>query len=661
MKLKKIQIENFRPYEGSHKLEFATSAIKNVTILSAENNYGKTSLFEAVKWCLYDELPPRNRGTIINKNCLRRLKSKEIQSFDVRVILDFEHDNQHYRAQRTANIESPYNEDAPESYLYLSGVKHDGSSIALKNSHDEYDFKKTIDQILPKSVSQYFIVDGDKIKQFTNPTSSQTKEAIEHLLKLNRLFRASNHLEMLKKQLVKQLAQKKKGEINNSGANLEQRYQDVTDKLKEEIEEQETNKNNFKRVERMLSTLRLELADATENSELQKDNQTLNQLNETDGKLKDVYLEDLTKLITLGYLVFLRPTLEEVNEHLEENRKKGRIPKPYDEVFLKDLLTQCDKVGEGECICGTKFKQNDKHYKKLKRELSETPPKSISDIIQPLQKDLSDGIKSEAILLKQIGLVLDRIDEVDHNIEGRKKKISENQSLIDEKGEKDEPALIVKRDELVGKKRDLQLDIRILAREIESHQQEAEKLEKKIRADEKIDLRTRKLQRKIDIVENTQIAVEEVHEKYRKKLKNDLEKEIDKIFLSLFTAKERFKGFVIDEDYNYDVISREGESWKFFLSNAQRKLLAFSFVAGLRKVAEEEAPFVLDSPLGIVDTTHRKNYANTVPSVASQLIMLITSSEETNEISDRISEKIGAHWKVNYDPVTNRSTFVKLI
>lgn len=221
--------------------------------------------------------------------------------------------------------------------------------------------------------------------------------------------------------------------------------------------------------------------------------------------------------------------------------------------------------------------------------------------------------------------------------------------------------MIVKRDELVGKKRDLQLDIRILAREIESHQQEAEKLEKKIRADEKIDLRTRKLQRKIDIVENTQIAVEEVHEKYRKKLKNDLEKEIDKIFLSLFTAKERFKGFVIDEDYNYDVISREGESWKFFLSNAQRKLLAFSFVAGLRKVAEEEAPFVLDSPLGIVDTTHRKNYANTVPSVASQLIMLITSSEETNEISDRISEKIGAHWKVNYDPVTNRSTFVKLI
>ncbi len=661
MKFKKIVIENFRPYKGYHKLKFSTSASKNITVISAENNCGKTSLFEAIKWCLYDELPPSNRGSIINKECLRRLNSNQISSFDVRVTIDFEHDKKHYRAQRTTRIQSVNQEKAPESYLYLSGVKHDGSSIKLINADDETDFSRIIDQILPKNVYQYFIVDGDKIKQFTDPTSSRTKEAIEHLLKLNRLHRASQHLLELKKKLIKELAQKKKGKEGDAGDNIRNRWDQVTINLKLKKEELGKYEKNLERLKKMIRDTEHDLADATESSELQRENEHLDQLVKSANNNKDTYLLDLSKLMSFSYFAFLEPTLREIYDHLEKNRKKGKIPKPYDEVFLKDLLKQCDEKGKGECICGTKFEKNDRHYNKLLRELKETPPKSISDMIQPLQKDLNAGIKSKSAIFKQMNEILNRIDDIDEDIEKKKKRIADNKELIDEKGAKNEPELRNLRDRLRDDQKELKLIMEILEQEVTGLEKETEELERKIRAVEKIDIRTQKLQRKIKIAEDTLEAVEEVHEKYRKKLRKELVEEIDGIFLRLFTARERFRGFVIDNDYNYDIISREGESWKFLLSNAQRKLLAFSFVAGLRRVAEEEAPFVLDSPLGIVDRTHRKNYANTVPSLASQLILLLTSSEETSEISDRISNKIGSHWKINYDPVGNISSFEKLV
>ena len=53
-----------------------------------------------------------------------------------------------------------------------------------QSSTDQLVFQKFINSILPKNISQYFIVDGDDFKKFAEPTSTQTKMAIETLLKL---------------------------------------------------------------------------------------------------------------------------------------------------------------------------------------------------------------------------------------------------------------------------------------------------------------------------------------------------------------------------------------------------------------------------------------------------------------------------------------------
>lgn len=51
--IKKIYIKNFRGYEGEKEFDFTTNnKPNNLILLSGANGYGKTSLLEAIEWCL---------------------------------------------------------------------------------------------------------------------------------------------------------------------------------------------------------------------------------------------------------------------------------------------------------------------------------------------------------------------------------------------------------------------------------------------------------------------------------------------------------------------------------------------------------------------------------------------------------------------------------
>ena len=100
MKFKKLEIENFRPYKGRHVLEFSTQKSKPVTIITAPNNWGKTSVYESIRWCLYDAWPDtKTRGHSTNIEA-KDIYKRNDRPFEVSVTLDFEHEENHFRAVR---------------------------------------------------------------------------------------------------------------------------------------------------------------------------------------------------------------------------------------------------------------------------------------------------------------------------------------------------------------------------------------------------------------------------------------------------------------------------------------------------------------------------------------------------------------------------------
>jgi DNA sulfur modification protein DndD len=50
MKIKKIELQNFRQFYGEQSLLLSTNVTKNVTLVHAENTVGKTTLLNAVLW-----------------------------------------------------------------------------------------------------------------------------------------------------------------------------------------------------------------------------------------------------------------------------------------------------------------------------------------------------------------------------------------------------------------------------------------------------------------------------------------------------------------------------------------------------------------------------------------------------------------------------------
>lgn len=53
MKIKEIELNNFRIYNGKNVIDLTTSDARNIVIVSGENGFGKTTFLMSIVWCLY--------------------------------------------------------------------------------------------------------------------------------------------------------------------------------------------------------------------------------------------------------------------------------------------------------------------------------------------------------------------------------------------------------------------------------------------------------------------------------------------------------------------------------------------------------------------------------------------------------------------------------
>ena len=56
MKIKSIELNNYRLYKGINKIDFQTENDKNIFLISGENGFGKTTFLHSLLWCLYGRL-----------------------------------------------------------------------------------------------------------------------------------------------------------------------------------------------------------------------------------------------------------------------------------------------------------------------------------------------------------------------------------------------------------------------------------------------------------------------------------------------------------------------------------------------------------------------------------------------------------------------------
>jgi len=132
----------------------------------------------------------------------------------------------------------------------------------------------------------------------------------------------------------------------------------------------------------------------------------------------------------------------------------------------------------------------------------------------------------------------------------------------------------------------------------------------------------------------------------------DIKLKIDKI-ISAFMRKP----LTVSIDENYRVTVRDEDGNVASNSTGEKQMLGLAFTGAIAGFARDraseeddillsgtEAPLVVDSPFGHLDSTYRSGVADFLPKMAPQVILLLYSSQASPEVLKEIAPRIGSEY-----------------
>lgn len=167
MILKSLTLNNFRIYKGSERIEFS-SGDKNITIIQGNNEVGKTTIMNALTWCLYNEEFYKRKGKkpLWNSSVEEELENGEDDYVSVTIEMINESNNI-VTFKRALNF---YKNDVGKVIRGNSTfqiTEDDGMNTKQFMSTETY-----LNKYLPLKLRKYFLFNGEQLGNFFNLSKS---------------------------------------------------------------------------------------------------------------------------------------------------------------------------------------------------------------------------------------------------------------------------------------------------------------------------------------------------------------------------------------------------------------------------------------------------------------------------------------------------------
>ena len=194
-------------------------------------------------------------------------------------------------------------------------------------------------------------------------------------------------------------------------------------------------------------------------------------------------------------------------------------------------------------------------------------------------------------------------------------------------------------------------DIKWFEEEYKKLQTEKEKIENKILEIKIKSPRVEKLRNRLKLVRNSLKALSEYLEKSRYLKVKKIEEEATRVFRELTNKKGVFDRVRINDDFTIQIIDRDGEVVdNEKISAGEKQILALSFIAGLMRSTDKEAPVIMDTPFGRLDHEHKTNVMKFLHRLANQVVILATDEDINEENIDLIAPYIGKRYEIRFLP-----------
>lgn len=187
LELRSIRLKNWKCYQDE-QIQFEGDTSERIWIVFGQNGFGKTSLLEAIQWCLYgsEMISPADLLDRFNRAAIKETPELELsvqltfegegEPYDIRQLAfesEFERDNNIYQIGRTAK----------RMLRGTTTYARVDEAIFHKNGIVQADVRERIEELLPKSCREFFFFDGVEIKRYAQRLhTKETFKAIERIL-----------------------------------------------------------------------------------------------------------------------------------------------------------------------------------------------------------------------------------------------------------------------------------------------------------------------------------------------------------------------------------------------------------------------------------------------------------------------------------------------
>lgn len=342
-------------------------------------------------------------------------------------------------------------------------------------------------------------------------------------------------------------------------------------------------------------------------------------------------------------------------DHLDQKEVKGRIPAPYNEELVSDLLAM------HMCICERGLEPGTAAYMAVQSLLKKAANATLRSRIMKVRAQLSQLRAERAKAPGRLDAANARLADARQDIsrhEADLQEISDQLSGIDF----DEiAAREAKRNELRNVANQTHQQLGTLTSRIENAESEKASATRDLQKLAQDDAGARGFMKRYTLCETLKGRLERELQEEEKAARKILRHSIKKVLET--TSRKAFR-LQMTDDYGISLNNEAGTQLP--KTGGENQLLGLAFTAALvefaklRQNAQDHrllrgtvAPLVLDSPFGQLDDAYRQTTAEYIPQMAGQVLLMVSSSQASGSVMDTITERIGEEYVLvrhNRDP-----------